>query len=101
MRKGLLVLLVIVFTMVVLNTGVVYAKGRCGGCLIHKVKTVFKKAGAYVNNKVKDGYVAAKKGLTCKKDKVWVKGHCRKDKKGRKVWVKGHWRKISKGGKRG
>jgi hypothetical protein len=101
MRKALLVLVMVAFMLTIVNAGVVYAKGRCGGCFFHKVKMVFKKTGAYVNNKIKDGYVAAKKGLTCKKDKVWVKGHCRTDKKGRRVWVKGHWRRIHKSGKRG
>ena len=102
MRKALLVMVLVAFMLVVINSGVVYAKGRCGGCFFNKVKVGFKKVGAYINNKVKDGYVAIKKALTCKKDKVWVKGHCRVDKKGHKVWVKGHWRRIHhKGGKRG
>ena len=81
MKRVIAVFLLIAFILVITNTSVVYAKGRCDGCFLNKVKTAFKKVGAYFNNKIKDGYVATKKALTCKKDKVWVKGHCRIDKK--------------------
>lgn len=65
-----------------------------------KKKNFFQKVGQgihqighKINNGAKDTYVAAKKKVTGKKDKVWVCGHF--DKNGKHV--KGHWRKIKHG----
>ena len=43
-------------------------------------------------NKVMDAGVSAKKKITCKKNKTWVKGYYTK--KGKHI--KGHWRKVGK-----
>jgi len=95
-------ILVMFLSVNIIMMNVAYAKG-CN-CLCAKIKKAathikkgIKKAGASVNNKVKDSYVSAKKKITGKKDKTWVKGHYKKI-NGKEVYVKGHWRKLKKSG---
>ncbi len=52
------------------------------------------KTGDAIQNKVMDGGVKAKKALTGKKCKTFVKGHYKKN----GTHTKGHWRKVCKKG---
>ncbi|MCK5684313.1 hypothetical protein KAJ27_09325 [bacterium] len=92
MKKVLALIILFVFMFSVVGSIDLLAKGQKKS-LWKKMTCKVKKAGAAINNKTKDSYVSAKKKVTGKKDKTWVKGHCT-TKNGNKHWTKGHWRKV-------
>ena len=92
MKKVLAFIILFVFMFSVVGSIDLLAKGHKKS-LWKKITCKVKKTGAAVNNTVKDSYVSAKKSVTGKKDKTWVKGHCTK-RNGKKHYTKGHWRKV-------
>lgn len=93
MKKLSALIMLFVFMFTVAGSVDLLAKGQ-DKSVWKKISCTVKKAGASVNNTVKDTYVSAKQNVTGEKDKVWVKGHCA-EKNGKKYWTKGHWRKIN------
>lgn len=59
---------------------------------VKKTKRAVVKTGASIQNAVADSAVNAKKAITGKKNKTFVKGHY---KKGQKTLTNGHFRKVS------
>ncbi len=92
MKKILALIILFVFMFGVVGSIDLLAKGHKKS-IWKKMACKVKKTGAAVNNTVKDSYVSAKKTVTGKKDKTWVKGHCTV-KNGNKHYTKGHWRKV-------